>query len=181
MLERVRENAAARGLHVTTKRHVAEQMPYDSAAFDLVTCRVAAHHFSDIPAFVREVARVLKAGGSFLLIDGSIEDGKPSRKSGSIASRNCATPATCGFSRRAAGRNSATQQNFRHLRRACAVQTAGFELVLRNSSHAFRKSAGRAGTGRECAGRARALFKLGEEDGKIVWWWQRLTLVAKKL
>ena len=27
---------------------------------------------------------------------------------------------------------------------------------------------------------ARDLFLLGEEDGKIVWWWQRLTLVARK-
>ena len=27
---------------------------------------------------------------------------------------------------------------------------------------------------------ARDLFRLGEEDGKIVWWWQRLTLLAKK-
>jgi len=27
---------------------------------------------------------------------------------------------------------------------------------------------------------ARKLFRLAEEDGKIVWWWQRLTLVAKK-
>ncbi len=27
---------------------------------------------------------------------------------------------------------------------------------------------------------ARILFHLGREDGKIVWWWQRLTLVARK-
>jgi hypothetical protein len=26
----------------------------------------------------------------------------------------------------------------------------------------------------------RRLFRLGREDGKIVWWWQRLTLVASK-
>ncbi len=28
---------------------------------------------------------------------------------------------------------------------------------------------------------ARALLRLAEEDGKIVWWWQRLTLVAGRL
>ena len=27
---------------------------------------------------------------------------------------------------------------------------------------------------------AKSLFKLGKEDGKIVWWWQRLTLIAAK-
>jgi len=27
---------------------------------------------------------------------------------------------------------------------------------------------------------ARKLFRLGTEDEKIVWWWQRLTLIARK-
>jgi len=27
---------------------------------------------------------------------------------------------------------------------------------------------------------ARRLFRLGREDGKIVWWWQRLSLLARK-
>ena len=27
---------------------------------------------------------------------------------------------------------------------------------------------------------ARALFRLGEEDGRIVWWWPRLTLIAQR-
>jgi hypothetical protein len=26
----------------------------------------------------------------------------------------------------------------------------------------------------------RSLFRIGEEDGKIVWWWQRLVLAARK-
>ena len=28
---------------------------------------------------------------------------------------------------------------------------------------------------------ARRLFQLGKEEDRIVWWWQRLTLVARKL
>jgi hypothetical protein len=27
---------------------------------------------------------------------------------------------------------------------------------------------------------ARALFRIAEERGKTVWWWQRLTLIAEK-
>jgi SAM-dependent methyltransferase len=34
-----------------------------------VTCRIAPHHFGDVRAFCREVARVLKPGGRFVLID----------------------------------------------------------------------------------------------------------------
>ena len=77
MLERASATARERGLRVDTRQHAAESFPYPDGAFDLVTCRVAAHHFSDPPAFVRETARVLKPGGAFLLIDGSIEDGQP--------------------------------------------------------------------------------------------------------
>lgn len=66
MLDRVREAAAERGLSVTTQQHPAEEMPYADGSFDLVTCRIAPHHFSSPGAFVRETARVLKPGGFFL-------------------------------------------------------------------------------------------------------------------
>jgi ubiquinone/menaquinone biosynthesis C-methylase UbiE len=47
----------------------AERLPFSDASFDLVTCRIAAHHFPDIPAFVHEAFRVVKPGGKLLLID----------------------------------------------------------------------------------------------------------------
>ena len=47
----------------------AENMPFDTASFDVVTCRIAPHHFPEIKAFVSEVARLLKPGGLFLLDD----------------------------------------------------------------------------------------------------------------
>jgi ubiquinone/menaquinone biosynthesis C-methylase UbiE len=46
-----------------------EALPFRDAAFDLVTCRIAAHHFADVAAAVREVRRVLRPAGSFLLQD----------------------------------------------------------------------------------------------------------------
>lgn len=47
----------------------AEALPFLDASFDRVTCRIAAHHFPNILQAMREVARVLKSGGIFLLID----------------------------------------------------------------------------------------------------------------
>jgi ubiquinone/menaquinone biosynthesis C-methylase UbiE len=46
-----------------------EALPFRDGAFDVVTCRIAAHHFGDVAAAVREVRRVLRPGGSFLLQD----------------------------------------------------------------------------------------------------------------
>lgn len=47
----------------------AEKMPFDDASFDIVTCRIAPHHFPNIENFIKEVYRVLKLGGRFLLDD----------------------------------------------------------------------------------------------------------------
>jgi ubiquinone/menaquinone biosynthesis C-methylase UbiE len=46
-----------------------QALPFRDGAFDVVTCRIAAHHFADAAAAVREVHRVLRPGGSFLLQD----------------------------------------------------------------------------------------------------------------
>jgi ubiquinone/menaquinone biosynthesis C-methylase UbiE len=44
-------------------------LPFVDGSFDLVTCRTAAHHFAEPAAAVREVRRVLRPGGTFLLQD----------------------------------------------------------------------------------------------------------------
>lgn len=47
----------------------AMALPFGEAEFDLVTCRVAPHHFPDVARFVRECARVTKPGGVVAVID----------------------------------------------------------------------------------------------------------------
>lgn len=47
----------------------AEALPFPEASFDLVTTRIAPHHFANPQRYVAEVARVLKPGGRFLLDD----------------------------------------------------------------------------------------------------------------
>jgi SAM-dependent methyltransferase len=70
MLAEARRLSAQRGLaNVTTARADAAALPWDDASFELVTCRLAAHHFGDPPAFVTETWRVLVPGGTFLLVD----------------------------------------------------------------------------------------------------------------
>lgn len=70
MLEQARELAAERGAaNVRFEVGDAAALPYADGSFDLVTCRVCAHHFVDARAALREVARVLRPGGAVLWID----------------------------------------------------------------------------------------------------------------
>ena len=52
----------------------AEALPFADGAFDAVACRIAAHHFPDPGAFVREVARVTERGGTFAFEDNVAPD-----------------------------------------------------------------------------------------------------------
>lgn len=54
----------------------AEAMPFADNAFEIVTCRIAPHHFPRPDRFVAEVARVLTADGRFILIDSTVPDGE---------------------------------------------------------------------------------------------------------
>jgi SAM-dependent methyltransferase len=47
----------------------AAALPFDNGAFDVVTCHLAAHRFPHAALAVREIHRVLAAGGSFLLAE----------------------------------------------------------------------------------------------------------------
>jgi ubiquinone/menaquinone biosynthesis C-methylase UbiE len=52
----------------------AERLPFSDASFDLVTCRIAPHHFLDVAASTREVFRVLRPRGRYLLEDSLAPD-----------------------------------------------------------------------------------------------------------
>ncbi|MGI9423538.1 MAG: class I SAM-dependent methyltransferase, partial [Hyphomicrobiaceae bacterium] len=70
MLEQVRKQVKEQGLgNVDTAHADAESLPFEDAAFDLVSCRIAPHHFPNIKQFVAETFRVLKPGGTFALVD----------------------------------------------------------------------------------------------------------------
>ena len=76
MLTIVREQAAKRGLaNVRTAHAKAESLPYDDGSFDLVTCRIAPHHFDSIPDFLAETARVLKPKGTLAVVDNVVPAG----------------------------------------------------------------------------------------------------------
>ena len=62
----LRERGAGSAAFVAGDVHA---LPFRVGVFDVVTCRIAAHHFADVAAAVSEVRRELRPGGSFLLQD----------------------------------------------------------------------------------------------------------------
>jgi ubiquinone/menaquinone biosynthesis C-methylase UbiE len=181
MLDRALVAAKERGLAVETRQHTAEAFPYANATFDLVTCRVAAHHFSSPEKFVRETGRVLKSGGAFILIDGSVEDGQPEVEDWLHQVEKFRDPSHGRF---------LTLNSWSRLCRQASLRVVSAEL------HPFKQPDLKwyfetAATSpenrvkvlelvRTAPPSVRSLLNLGEEDGKIVWWWQRLTLLAVK-
>jgi SAM-dependent methyltransferase len=70
MLQAAREHLTAQGAaNVSYLRAEAERLPFADAGLDLITCRVAAHHFADVRAFVRGSAAALRPGGLLIISD----------------------------------------------------------------------------------------------------------------
>jgi SAM-dependent methyltransferase len=69
MLAAARGLVSDRGAAAAFVAGDAVTLPFRDGAFDVVTCRIAPHHFPDVAGAVREVRRVLRPGGSFLVQD----------------------------------------------------------------------------------------------------------------
>jgi SAM-dependent methyltransferase len=69
MLAAFEAAARERGVRVETVESRAESMPIASGAFDMTASRLAPHHFSDVRAAIREMARITRHGGIVAVID----------------------------------------------------------------------------------------------------------------
>lgn len=75
MLAETAKLAASKGFtNVETATADAEALPFADASFDLVSCRIAPHHFANVPRFIAEVGRVLRPGGTFAMVDNIAPD-----------------------------------------------------------------------------------------------------------
>ncbi|TME64630.1 MAG: class I SAM-dependent methyltransferase [Chloroflexi bacterium] len=66
--------AAARVTNALLVQADATALPIPSRSVDVVTSRLAAHHFSDAAGAFREIARILRPGGLFVLVDNYAPD-----------------------------------------------------------------------------------------------------------
>jgi SAM-dependent methyltransferase len=169
------------GFELETSLFAAEQMPFPKDSFDLVTVRVAPHHFSSPERFVCEVARVLKPGGHFLLIDGSVPDDDPETEQWLHKIEKWRDPSHGKFLSRKAWEKLAVEAGLRVLRSELnPFKQPDLNWYFETAATAQENRQNVLGAVREASPRVRAALRLGEEDGKIVWWWPRLTMLALK-
>lgn len=181
MLDRASHAASERGLSVKTQLHEAEKFPFPDVSFELVTCRVAAHHFSSPESFVIESARVLTKGGYFLLIDGTVEDDQEVAEEWSHRVEKLRDPSHHRF---------ITPRTWERYCSAAGLRVIHSELTpfKQPDLNWYFETAATTAENRQAVlelvrnapASAKRLFRLGEEEGKIVWWWQRLTLIAQR-
>jgi ubiquinone/menaquinone biosynthesis C-methylase UbiE len=67
MVEAAQANADMLGFHVEGRVADAERVPYDDNTFDVVVGHAVIHHIPDVEAAFREMLRVLKPGGRFVI------------------------------------------------------------------------------------------------------------------
>jgi 2-polyprenyl-3-methyl-5-hydroxy-6-metoxy-1,4-benzoquinol methylase len=70
MLHAAREHILAQGVtNASFLRCAAEALPGAPASLDRIFCRIAAHHFADVSAFVQHAATLLRPGGLLVISD----------------------------------------------------------------------------------------------------------------
>lgn len=71
MLKKAQEYVSEEGEvdNVIFREADAEDLPFPAGAFTLLTCRIAPHHFPDVPRALNEFHRVLRRGGRMALVD----------------------------------------------------------------------------------------------------------------
>jgi ubiquinone/menaquinone biosynthesis C-methylase UbiE len=73
MIEKARRSGAGMP-NVQFRQGSAEQLPLENSSFDVVICTNSFHHYLHPDAAIKEIARVLRVGGSVHILDMAADD-----------------------------------------------------------------------------------------------------------
>lgn len=149
MLKKAQEYISEEGgvENVTFREADAEDLPFPSGAFTILTCRVAPHHFPDVPRSLKEFHRVLRRKeGRMVIVDTLLPEDEE------IAE----------FSQRAEKFRDVTHvQSYRQEEWLQMIDEAGFDVratAIIPKTHEFQEWAKRTGMSREAVQQLNRLF-----------------------
>lgn len=184
MLAQAKNYAEERGItNVAFEEGAAESLPFGDAALDLVTCRIAPHHFLDLPKFLSETARVLKPGGRFVLVDTTVPDELPEAARWQNAVEVLRDPSHV---------QNYTPSDWRRMTEAagltvteCRTNGGGITIPLSDWLHKAGCTPNQSAAVRQAFAdapeTARQAFQIvTDADGETVFTWQRVVLTAIK-
>jgi ubiquinone/menaquinone biosynthesis C-methylase UbiE/glutathione S-transferase len=174
--------AAEQHLTVTFHEHGTEQLPYADGSFGLVVCRGAAHHLKAPESFIREATRVLKTYGFLVIIDGTVPDDHVEANAWMNSVERLRDPSHAQFITPNTWRNWCVQAGL-------TVTRAQVESLKEPDLNHYFNEVNTPPENRKkvleliakAPASARELFKIGQEKGKIVFYWRRITLIAGKM
>jgi glutathione S-transferase len=174
--------AETRKLAVTFHEHGAEQLPYDDSSFGLIASRDVAHYFTGPESFIRDAARVLKTYGYLVLIDGTVPDDQVEALAWMNAVEKLRDPAHVRFITPNVWRKWCVDSGL-------TVTSLRIDAVRQPELNAYFNEKKTPPENRKkvlemlakAPSSVRELFKIGQEDGKIVWSRRRVTLIAGKV
>ena len=182
MLENALKLLNEQGLELETRVFPAEEIPFDNASFELVTVRVAPHHFSSPERFVSETARVLKPGGHFMLIDGTVPDNDSETEEWLHRVEKWRDPSHGRFLTPSKWEALIAANGFEIISsRIHDKKQPDLEWYFETAATTDENRAHVLEAVRTIPASVRQALRLCEVEGKIVWWWPILSLSARKI
>jgi ubiquinone/menaquinone biosynthesis C-methylase UbiE len=181
MLENAAKLLREDGFALETRLFPAEEIPFADGSFELVTVRVAPHHFSSPERFVAEAARVLAPGGHLLLIDGTVPDNDAVTEEWLHEVEKWRDPSHVRFLPRLTWENLVQGQGLTIVSSGLYPKkqpdlTWYFDTAATSVENRIRV----LDAIQTAPARVRRALSLADEDGKIVWWWPILRLLARR-
>jgi len=174
--------AAEKKVAVHFQEHGPDQLPYADGSLGLVIAHMESRHFTAPEAFVREAARTLKTYGYLVIIDSTVPDDHIEANHWMNGLEKLRDPRHNKFITANQWRGWCQHYGLTVTKSSLAVQKMpdlNWYFNVANTPAENRKKV------LEMLAKAptpvRELFKIGQEDGKIVWYGRRLTFFAGKI